>query len=262
MELSASSKLSLGTKLKQARVQQGLSVDDVAMQLKLLPRIILDLESDHYQALPQPVFVRGYLRLYGELLTLNVADLLNDFEQVNPQPSPDISSEKFLLNNELPDSQSYQPSLRKWSDGFASKGSRASWLSYILGLVLLIVMIVGVWQSINFRTKKPEVIQEVASSGRVNQNVINLPNTTITRSATDSLQLTFSAPTQVLIKDANGTELANGLQQAGDSLAVKGESPFAIELNPASAVQFTFNEKLIDLKPYIVNDKVNFRLSR
>jgi cytoskeleton protein RodZ len=60
----------------------------------------------------------------------------------------------------------------------------------------------------------------------------------------------------------SGNELANATKQAGESLTVQGESPFAIELNPADAVQFSFNNKPIDLKPYTVNGVVNFRLSR
>ncbi len=131
---------------------------------------------------------------------------------------------------------------------------------YVLGLVLIAAMAIGVWQSMNLRAKKTDSV--VVSSSVQGQNVISLPNVTTTRAVTDVLQLQFSEPTKVYIKDANGTELANTMSKAGDTLTVKGESPFAIELNPAHAVQFTFNDKAIDLKPYIVNDVVNFRLSR
>jgi hypothetical protein len=51
-------------------------------------------------------------------------------------------------------------------------------------------------------------------------------------------------------------------QKQAKPLTVTGESPFAIELNPADAVQFRFNQSPIDLKPYTVNGAVNFRLSR
>lgn len=262
MELTATSaKLTLGVKLKQARQHQGLSVDDVASILKLLPRIIEDLEADKIEALPQAVFVKGYVRLYGELLQLPITDLMADFEQQYPSQSTSIHSAEILSNYELPDAKHYQPKLGQWSEGGKSKSSNSSWLGYMLGVVFLGVMLVGVWQSTHFRVVDSEEVQ-LNQTTQSNNTVISLPNVTTSRSTTDILQLNFGGDTQVLIRDASGAELANGTQKAGDTLTVKGESPFAIELNPASTVQFTFNDKVIDLKPYIVNDKVNFRLSR
>jgi cytoskeleton protein RodZ len=259
MEQSSSvTSLTLGAKLKQAREQQGLSVDDVAASLKLLPRIIDSLESDNYQALPEPVFIKGYVRLYAELLhlpTQECADL-----DVQYPTTPSFKVQTLLPVDELPELASHHPSsylkLPHHSKNTASK----LWLS-VLGVALVAAMVIGVWQSMSLRGKKTEQ-PIVANSSVQEQNVISLPNVTTTRAVTDILKLQFSEPTKVYIKDANGTELANTTSKAGDTLTVQGESPFAIELNPAHAVQFTFNDKAIDLKPYIVNDVVNFRLSR
>jgi cytoskeleton protein RodZ len=256
MEQSSSvTSLTLGAKLKQAREQQGLSVDDVAASLKLLPRIIDSLESDNYQALPEPVFIKGYVRLYAELLHLPTQYL-----DVQYPTTPSFKVQTLLPVDELPELASHHPSsylkLPHHNKNTASK----LWLS-VLGVALVAAMVIGVWQSMSLRGKKTEQ-PIVANSSVQEQNVISLPNVTTTRAVTDILKLQFSEPTKVYIKDANGTELANTTSKAGDTLTVQGESPFAIELNPAHAVQFTFNDKAIDLKPYIVNDVVNFRLSR
>jgi cytoskeleton protein RodZ len=93
-------------------------------------------------------------------------------------------------------------------------------------------------------------------------NTISLPNTATTLQAVDALELSFTGETQVVIHDASGKELSNGLKKAGETLKVTGESPFAIELSQAAVVQFRFNDNPIDLKPYTVNGAVNFRLSR
>lgn len=256
---SLMTELKLGAKLKQAREQQGLSIEEVAATLKLLPRIISHLESNNYQALPQTVFVKGYLRLYAELLALPVQEVYADFEAQYQQPNVVITAPVVLDINVLPELENHQSaSASNWQYKIKTKSSR-SWLGYGLGLVLLAAMIIGVWQSRHIREANVAV-DSVASSQQ--QGVISLPNVTTTRAVTDVLQLQFSADTKVSIKDANGTELANNTQKAGGTLTVQGESPFAIELNPASAVQFNFNDKPIDLKPYTVNDAVNFRLSR
>ncbi|HQV80063.1 MAG: DUF4115 domain-containing protein [Agitococcus sp.] len=261
MEQSSSvTALTLGAKLKQAREQQGLSIETVASSLKLLPRIIESLESDNYQTLPEVVFIKGYVRLYADLLRMPSQDLCADLDAQYPANSS-LKAQTLLPIDTLPELTSYQLSSYLKLPHRTENSVSKSWLLYVLGVVLVAAMAIGVWQSRSLRSTPAEV-PAVASSSAQGQNVISLPNVTTTRAVTDVLQLQFSEPTKVYIKDANGTELANTTSKAGDTLTVQGESPFAIELNPAHAVQFTFNDKAIDLKPYIVNDIVNFRLSR
>jgi cytoskeleton protein RodZ len=53
------------------RRAQGLSLGDVARQLKLSVRQVEALEQDDYGRFPGPVFVRGFLRNYAKLLRLD-----------------------------------------------------------------------------------------------------------------------------------------------------------------------------------------------
>ena len=64
-----------GERLKAARLGMGMSVSDVARQLKLRPRQVEALERGDHQALPGPVFVRGFARNYARLVGLD-ADTL------------------------------------------------------------------------------------------------------------------------------------------------------------------------------------------
>ena len=54
-----------------AREAAGLSVDDVAQQLKLAPRQVQALEDDDYQRLPGRTFVRGFVRNYARFIQLD-----------------------------------------------------------------------------------------------------------------------------------------------------------------------------------------------
>jgi cytoskeleton protein RodZ len=65
-----------GERLKAARIGMGMSVSDVARHLKLQPRQVEALERGDHQALPGPVFVRGFLRNYARLVGLD-ADTLS-----------------------------------------------------------------------------------------------------------------------------------------------------------------------------------------
>jgi len=80
----------------EERQRQGLSLTDVARQLKLFPRQVDALERDDYAALPGPVFVRGFTRNYARLLGIDAEPLLRAVEsrlapgkaEAAPEPGP------------------------------------------------------------------------------------------------------------------------------------------------------------------------------
>ena len=67
---------SIGAQLAQAREERGLSISDVAQQLKFAPRQLEALEQDRYEQLPGGTFVRGMVRSYARLLKLEPEPLL------------------------------------------------------------------------------------------------------------------------------------------------------------------------------------------
>lgn len=88
-----------GKTLRQARVDLKLSIEEVALQLHLAPRQIDALESDDYENLPQPTYVRGYLRNYAHLLGLALEPLMDAYNRsqpnraVAPAPIPTATNE-------------------------------------------------------------------------------------------------------------------------------------------------------------------------
>jgi cytoskeleton protein RodZ len=60
-----------GATLRSAREAAGLSVDDVAQQLKLAPRQVQALEEDDFQRLPGRTFARGFARNYARFVQLD-----------------------------------------------------------------------------------------------------------------------------------------------------------------------------------------------
>ena len=67
---------SAGARLMHARQQMGLSIEQVAEQLKLSFRQISAIESDEFDKLPKMVIVRGFVRSYAKLLKIDAAPLL------------------------------------------------------------------------------------------------------------------------------------------------------------------------------------------
>jgi len=63
--------LTAGATLRSAREAAGLSLDDVAQQLKLAPRQVQALEEDDFQRLPGRTFARGFARNYARFIQLD-----------------------------------------------------------------------------------------------------------------------------------------------------------------------------------------------
>jgi cytoskeleton protein RodZ len=72
----------LGGRLVAAREAQGLTLAVVANKLRLSAAILQALESDRYEDLPEPIFVRGYLRAYARLLEMDQKVLVAEYNRL------------------------------------------------------------------------------------------------------------------------------------------------------------------------------------
>jgi cytoskeleton protein RodZ len=83
-----------GQRLKKARELRGMTIEQVAQELSLSPRYVVAMESDSYKSLPEPAFVRGYMRRYAQLVKLSPDDIAAKFDQCYAEdketPEPDI----------------------------------------------------------------------------------------------------------------------------------------------------------------------------
>jgi cytoskeleton protein RodZ len=79
-------KESVGQLLRKARLNRGLSVEEVARQLRLSVRQITALEEDDYSKLVSNTFLRGFVRNYAKLLQMDSSPLLQQLERLLPPP--------------------------------------------------------------------------------------------------------------------------------------------------------------------------------
>lgn len=68
-----------GATLRDARETAGMTVEEVARSLNLEKGIVHALESDDVERLPEPAYVKGYLRAYARLLELNANELIEAY---------------------------------------------------------------------------------------------------------------------------------------------------------------------------------------
>ena len=115
-----------GAQLAAVRTAKGYTVEEIAARLHLRVHVIQLLEADDYSNMPDPVFVKGYLRAYAKLVELNADPLLEIFNQHH---AIEQKTEKAPLWQSRRDT---------------SRGERViRWLTTIFGIVVLIS--VAVW---------------------------------------------------------------------------------------------------------------------
>lgn len=104
---TAASGVGPGHVLHQARSELRLQVEEVARMLNLSPSHITALESDDYENLFGPTYVRGYLRSYAQLLGLSPEKIIESYSNLpvaaksvaikQLSPTPQISSNDRIV---------------------------------------------------------------------------------------------------------------------------------------------------------------------
>lgn len=80
-----------GESLATAREEAGLSIENVASQLHISPRRVVALEENDYEELPEPPYVRGYIRNYAQILDIDPEPLVESYNSILKE----LNKEKF-----------------------------------------------------------------------------------------------------------------------------------------------------------------------
>lgn len=89
---------SLGEWLRTQREARGVSLGEIVESTKISLRYLEAIEQDRYDALPAPIFVRGFLREYARVVGLDSDEVVNLYliskppaeraEELAPSPAP------------------------------------------------------------------------------------------------------------------------------------------------------------------------------
>ncbi len=120
-EVEQAPETELGARLTRARTEQELSLEKAAASLKVDVAVLNNLETENFDALGAPVFVRGHLRKYARMLNLPEQELLDAYEVKAGDNQADLS----------------HPILR---ETVAMSRRR----KYSFGLIFLVIMLVAV----------------------------------------------------------------------------------------------------------------------
>ena len=69
----------IGSSLRDARVRQGLDFPELEQLTRIRPKYLRALEDEHFDVLPAPTYVRGFLRSYAAALGLDGQPFVDEY---------------------------------------------------------------------------------------------------------------------------------------------------------------------------------------
>jgi len=260
----------VGAVLTRAREALGLSIADIAQQLKFAPRQIEALEQGRFEDLPAGTFARGMLRSYARLLKLDPEPLL---ESIAPRvAAPDNAAAVASARKPIP----------------IVDNTRRVNLTYAALSIAMLAVIVGVvaeWQrersgaaKLSFvpaatqpepAQRAPEPVQttpvplQLAAVPAPVAEAAKAQPAPAPRSAAEGVRrivMKFERPSWVEIRGRDGKTLISQLNQGGTEQTVEGRPPFALIIGNAQHVRLSYDDRPIDLAPHVKVEVARFTL--
>lgn len=273
-----------GACLRSAREAAGLSLDQVAQQLKLAPRQVRALEDEDFAQLPGRTFARGFVRNYARLLNLDGDDLLSKL--------PDAAHAPAL---EAPALHPTGAMIAELPTASAPKTSFTRWLIPVLLVACIVAAAAYEWyrgglgsQGDAARSASPEAPRAAPESSTELPNplaekpasetasilgirIVSGEGGTVPAAAASpapaagadspaSLRLGYRGPSWTEIRDRDGQVLISRLVAAGSEQSVQGAPPFDVVIGNAHEVTLVYRGNPVDLSRYTRQNVARLRL--
>ena len=86
-----------GDRLQAARIEQGLSVEDVASRMHLSVSILESIEENNFEEITAPIFVKGYLRAYARIVSLGEDEMIQQYIE-EQEGEPVVDDSRFQID--------------------------------------------------------------------------------------------------------------------------------------------------------------------
>lgn len=266
-------RVSPGLTLRQAREARGLTIQQVAAELRLTPAQVSAIEKDAWDELPGLTFARGFVRNYARVVGVEVQPLLESM-----QPAKTREAQELLPYSNAEGDMPAEGDEHGWRRILPAAGLAAG---------LFAVVVLGSyfdWFKKQEEQVDPPVAAPVVESAQattapgvpaaqtvveekkevappaepvVNPAPVAAPAVTAAPSAPvatsvvpGQAQLAFdcAGDAWVEVRDASGTLLLSQLMRTGTRQEVAGKGPFNVVVGNAAKVSMTLNGKPVVLE--------------
>lgn len=262
----ADSARAIGEALGDRRRSVGLTIDDLALKLKFMPRQLEALEAGRFDRLPGASFTRGIIRSYARALELDPEPLL---ARLPAQASSVDSLAEFVRDKPIPITD-------------ASRGVNLLYAAFSLVIVAVIGAVAWEWQAEKSASERMTFVRpgEPAAAPAARTEPIAVATTKLApveapASAAESapsagakeppaagmrrITLQFSQESWVQVR-GDGKVLTAQLNAAGTERVIEGRPPFELVIGNAQHVRLRYDDREVDLAPHVKIDVARLKL--
>ena len=250
----AATTLTLGQWLVQARQAKGMSAQDVSSRSNRALRQIEALEADHLNTAGSANLLRAIVRHYAKVVG---ADPEEAVRHLPAEYQTAVATAPVRAS--------------RVSEVVSSQGAplKSPWIAktWLVLLALIVMGLLAYWVLFSRLTQKSDGAQKITEPNQVQVVAPPAPavepaavaaaqaatDATAANAVSDGLNLKFKVASWVEIKDAKGTVLLSGTQEAGTEQTISGELPLKVKVGNASQVEATWKGQPYDLKAAIVS---------
>ena len=239
-----------GERLAEARREQQIPVIEIAKELHLDEHKVRALESNDFEVIGAPVFAKGHLRKYAQLVNVDEADVMADYYQLTRSAAaPPVIPRRPRQRKVL--------ALGPWVAAIIVivVAATAYWwfaerevapVRPVVGLVAPLPQDIEAEASEDAAADDADesVDEPVVDSSDANQVPIveAEPVAVVREQNTDTqISITYSGDCWTEISDANGRRLFFDLGKAGRTVDLSGEAPFNVLFGNAENVSIELN---------------------
>jgi len=236
--------MSLGSVIRQARIDAGLSIDDLSERTSIRAGLLKEIESDDFTKCGGETYARGHLRNIAPLLKMDAGVLLELYENeqsMQPRRIQEMLAENNVMTNPV-------------------DKKTISWKT-LAGISLATLALLGAVQIIISNSKtteisSPEAVATESATAEPTNTSEAQPTPTATSTPT-TVRDTYSSGTGVSVKvaasrgnswlfvsDANGTTLYSGQVRNGQKLNFSATTRLSLKVGNAGAVDVSVNGKV------------------
>ncbi len=139
----------LGERFRAAREARGLSLSDVAEQIRIRSVYLAAIEEENWNAIGVPVYVRGFLRTYARFVGIDPEEAVAAFNRTQPQPPPQAGA------------------AREAAEGDSTRARQGSPLIWIAAAVAVVLIAFVVYNELTMRRPVTDATVAVAERHRV-----------------------------------------------------------------------------------------------
>ncbi|HEX4671945.1 MAG TPA: RodZ domain-containing protein [Solirubrobacteraceae bacterium] len=228
----------IGTTLREARIRARIDMSEVEARTKIRAKYLRAIENEEWDLLPGPVYVKSFLRTYGDFLGLDSRTLVDEYKRQYERPS----------DNELRPISTLSRERER-----AARGPRIPpWV--LVGVVLVAIVValyfVGSNNNNNSSSNSPNTPNTTAAqqpSQHRKTHKKKQHKTAPAKPKTVTLQLVPTATVYVCVENGAGTTLIAGRTfAAGETVPTEKAAKLLITLGNSS-VQMKVNGKAVQV---------------